>query len=216
MNPELATKDTIEGHSPDLAGGPNADAVRQALTESHQRCLSYLRRRLGNVDDARDVMQSFMLRAIDRADALRDVNTVRGWLSRLLATTIVDHQRSAARRRQRETVMGPEFFDTGSASGAELEVAVCACLHQLLATVKPDYAEIIQRIDLNEEPRATVAADFGLSLATLTVRLHRARSALKKRLVEMCLTCPEHGFMDCGCDTARQSELLRAAASARG
>ncbi|MDZ4136012.1 MAG: hypothetical protein U1D06_10545, partial [Paracoccaceae bacterium] len=52
--------------------------------------------------------------------------------------------------------------------------------------------------------------------ATLAVRLHRARKALKQRLVEMCLTCPEHGFMDCGCDTARWAELLRATAAAKG
>ena len=216
MNPDLAIKDTIEGNPTDPEGGPNAAAVRQALTESHQQCLSYLQRRLGSVEEARDVMQSFMLRAIDRAARLRDVKTVRGWLSRLLATSIADHQRSAARRRQRETVMSPEFFDASPASDAELDAAVCACLHQLLATLKPDYAEIIQRIDLSEEPRAAVAADLGLSLATLAVRLHRARNALKQRLVEMCLTCPEHGFMDCGCDTARRSELLRAAASAKG
>ena len=216
MNPEIATQDTLEGHPTDPEGGPNASAVRQALTESHQHCLSYLQRRLGSVEEARDVMQSFMLRAIDRAAALRDVNTVRGWLSRLLATSIADHQRGAARRRQRETVMSPEFFDTSPAADAELEAAVCACLHQLIATLKPDYAEVIQRIDLNEESRAAVAADLGVTPATLAVRLHRARSVLKQRLVEMCLTCPEHGFMDCGCDTARRSELLRAAAAAKG
>ena len=216
MIPELATQDTLEGHPTDPEGGPNAAAVRQALTESHQHCLSYLQRRLGSVEEAREVMQSFMLRAIDRAAALRDVNTVRGWLSRLLATSIADHQRGAARRRQRETVMSPEFFDTSPAADAELEAAVCACLHQLIATLKPDYAEVIQRIDLNEESRAAVAADLGVTPATLAVRLHRARSVLKQRLVEMCLTCPEHGFMDCGCDTARRSELLRAAAAAKG
>lgn len=211
MNPELATQDAIKNDPTDPEASPNAAAVRQALIASHRQCLFYLQRRLGSAEEARDVMQSFMLRAIDRADALRDVNTLRGWLSRLLATSIADHQRSAARRRQRETVMSPEFFDAGPAADAELEAAVCACLHELIATLKPAYAEIIRRIDLNEEPRAAVAADLGLSLGNLAVRLHRARAALKQRLVEMCLTCPEHGFMDCGCDAARRSELMRAA-----
>lgn len=212
MKPDPDTHSTIAKDPTDTDHNPNAQAVRLALTESHQHCLSYLQRRLGSVEEARDVMQSFMLRAIDRADALRDVATVRGWLSRLLATSIADHQRKAARRRQRETVMSPDFFDTNPAADAELEAAVCACLHHLIVTLKPDHADIIRRIDLNEEPRAAVAADLGITMSTLAVRLHRARAILKQRLIEMCLTCPEHGFMDCGCDTARQSALLRAAA----
>lgn len=213
MNPEPATQQSVEKNPIDRNVNPNAEVVRQALTESHQHCLSYLKRRLGSVEEARDVMQSFMLRAIDRADALRDVDTVRGWLSRLLATSIADHQRKAVRRRQRETVMSPEFFDANPAADAKLEAAVCACLNQLIATLKPDHAEVIQRIDLNEESRRAVAADLGITMATLAVRLHRARAILKQRLVEMCMTCPEHGFMDCGCDTARRSALLRAAAA---
>ena len=213
MNPETDTQITYEIPLPDPESGPNAAAVRQALTESHQQCLSYLQRRLGNVEEARDVMQNFMLRAIDRAGALRDVNAVRGWLSRLLATSIADHQRGAAGRKQRETLMSPQFFDESLSTEADLDAAVCACLHQLIATLKPDYAELIRRIDLNEELRPVVAADLGLSPANLAVRLHRARAALKQRLVEMCLTCPEHGFMDCGCDTARMAELRRAAAA---
>lgn len=206
--------DGIESKLTDPEHGPMTVAVRQALIDSHLQILSYLQRRLGNLDEARDVMQSFMLRAIDRAEALRDVKTVRGWLSRILATSIADHQRSAARRRQRETVTSPDFFEAGAAVDAALESAVCDCLHQLITTLKPEYAEIIQRIDLNEEPRAAVAADLGLSATNLSVRLHRARQSLRRRLIEMCLTCPDHGFMDCGCDKARLSELLNAAGTA--
>ncbi len=205
---------TKNHHAPHGAVTNSTLAVHRALIDSHRHIMSYLQRRLGSVEEARDVMQSFMLRAIDRADALRDVNTVRGWLSRILATSIADHQRSAARRRQRETVMSPEFFETGAAADTGIEAAVCDCVHLLMKTLKPEYAEIIRRIDLNEEPRADVAADLGLSSTNLTVRLHRARQKLKQRLIEMCLTCPEHGFMDCGCDKARRSELLRAAAAA--
>lgn len=112
--------------------------------------------------------------------------------------------------------MNPDYFDDSPAAEAELQAAICACLHELIAMIKPDDADLIRRIDLNEEPRAAVATDLGLTPATLAVRLHLARKALKQRLVEMCLTCPEHGFMDCGCDTARRAELLRAAAAEKG
>lgn len=199
--------------APDLQDPGNTGLVNAALSRGHARILGYLQRRLGNTEDAADVMQAFMLRALGRAEALRDGEALHGWLSRLLATSIADHQRGAARRRQREVVMGPEFFDDTPAEAAERDAAICECLHELLAVIKPDHAELIRRIDLNEEPRTAVAADLGLSVPTLGVRLHRARHALKQRLVEMCLTCPEHGFLDCGCDTARKAAVLRAAAA---
>lgn len=199
LHPVLDTKDAV---------------VRGALTDGHRQLQSYLRRRLGSAEEALDVMQSFMLRAIDRAEDLRDVTTVRGWLSRILATSIADHQRGAARRRQRETVMSPEFFATvAGTSDPELDAVVCACLHPLLASLKPDYADLIARVDLRDESRDQVAASLGISVANLAVRLHRARQSLKQRLVEMCLTCPEHGFLDCGCDSARRAELRRQAAA---
>lgn len=203
-----------ERSNPDSVMDSKGAAVRQALSDSHRQLQSYLQRRVGSAEEAVDVMQSFMLRALDRAYELRDVAAVRGWLSRILATSIADHQRGAARRRQRETVMSPEFFDTVSgAPDSDLNAAVCACLHPLIATLKPEYAEVIDRIDLREETREQVAASLGISLANLGVRLHRARQALKQRLVEMCLTCPEHGFLDCGCDTAKRVKLLREAAA---
>jgi RNA polymerase sigma-70 factor (ECF subfamily) len=37
--------------------------------------------------------------------------------------------------------------------------------------------------------------------------LHRARAKLRDLLVAMCLTCPEHGFLDCACDRARTLRL---------
>jgi DNA-directed RNA polymerase specialized sigma24 family protein len=66
-------------------------AVRRALVESRQDLLAFLRRRLGNREEAEDVLQRFSLRALERASDLRDVHTVRGWLGRILASTIVDH-----------------------------------------------------------------------------------------------------------------------------
>lgn len=124
-------------------------AVRRALVESRRQILSFLERRLGSSEAAEDVLQIFMLRAIERSAQLRDVRTVRGWLSRILATTIVDHQRRSARRRQREAVMNPNDIEALEIEAdEELDEAVCNCLYKLLPTLKPDYAEVIWRLDL--------------------------------------------------------------------
>ncbi|MBO6638116.1 MAG: sigma-70 family RNA polymerase sigma factor [Roseitalea sp.] len=193
----------------DVFGTPDA-AVRRALEESHRQFFGFLRRRMGSVDEAEEVLQAFMIRAIERSAQLKDVQSVRGWLSRVLATTIVDHQRRAVRRRQREAVMDPlDIQELSIEADFEIDEAICNCLYKLLPTLKHEYAEVLWRIDLLEEPRQRVATELGLSLNNLTVRLHRARHALKKRLEEMCLTCPIHGFLDCNCDGAARKRRIR-------
>jgi RNA polymerase sigma-70 factor (ECF subfamily) len=89
--------------------------------------------------------------------------------------------------------------------------AICDCLYKLLPTLKPEYAEIIWRADLLGEPRDRIAASLGTTLNNVAVKLHRGRQALKKRLDEMCLTCPVHGFLDCRCEEAERIRGRRAA-----
>ncbi len=183
---------------------PMDAAVRRALVESHRDLLRFLRRRLGSEEEAEEVLQRFMLKAISRAGDLRHVKTVRAWLGRVLATTIVDFQRTAIRRRRRERSMDPDeltqIADLAVEPDAETDEAVCNCLYQLLPTLKPEYAEVIWRADLLGEPRERLAISLGTSVNNVAVRLHRARQALKIRLEQMCRTCVAHGFLDCRCD----------------
>ena len=187
-------------------------AVRRALVESRQELQAFLRRRLDSREEAEEMLQRFSLRALERAGDLRDVRTVRGWLGRVLASTIVDHQRRAMRRRRREVAMEQADIENLAAEpDGELDGAVCNCLYKLLPTLKPDYAEVIWRADILGEPRDRIAASLGTTLNNVTVRIYRGRQALKRRLEEMCLTCPVHGFLDCRCDEAERIRQQRAA-----
>jgi RNA polymerase sigma-70 factor (ECF subfamily) len=191
-------------------------AVRRALVESHRTLLAYLQRRFGNGAEAEEVLQLFMVRALEREAALREEDSVRGWLGRVLASTIVDHQRRAISKRSREADLEPQLLENiAEETGGEIDQAVCACLHALLPSLRSDQAELIRRADLSDEPRETIAASLGVTLNALGVRLHRARQALKARLEAMCLTCPVHGFLDCGCEHARRMRAVRTAAEGR-
>jgi len=188
-------------------------AVRHELVECHRDFLAFLRRRLGNPHDAEDVLQEFMSRALSRSRDLREAQSVRGWLSRVLATTLVDHYRRKSRRR--ESLTDPAGFDElPTEPDPEVEAAVCFCLYRLLPTLKPAHSELIWRIDLLGEPRDRVAVSLGLTLNNVNVKLHRARRALKTRLQEICLTCPEHGFLDCRCEEGDRIRTARQRAAA--
>ena len=76
-------------------------------------------------------------------------------------------------------------------------------MRRLLPKLKPEYAEIIERVDLREEPLAGVAGALGITPNNAAVRLHRARSGLRKQLERSCGTCATHGCLDCRCGSPR-------------
>ena len=204
--PKSRNDDQPEGTGDDFEAAKPADAaVRRALVEARHEFLAFLQQRVTSAAEAEELLQRFSLRALERASQLRDVRTVRGWLGRILATTIVDHQRRAIRQRRREITTDPaDLDDLAVEPDREMDETICNCLHKLLPTLKPEYADILWRSDILGEPRDRIAASLGTTLNNVTVRLHRARQALRKRLEEMCLTCPVHGFLDCRCDEAEK------------
>jgi RNA polymerase sigma-70 factor (ECF subfamily) len=75
----------------------------------------------------------------------------------------------------------------------------------VLPRLKPEYAEIVKAVELDERSIADVATENGLTTNNATVRLHRARAALRRRLVEVCGACSEHGCLDCTCRSEGQA-----------
>ncbi len=174
-------------------------AVVAALIENHRKFLRFLVRRVGDADTAEDILQQFYLRAVDKGSGLRKSESAVAWLYRLLRTTLVDHYRRETTRRRQETDYAQMEILSNEGRDVELERTICACFETLLPTLKADYAEILQRVDLQGMPPREVARDLGLEPNTVRVRLHRARQALKHSLLLSCRTCAEHGCLDCDC-----------------
>lgn len=178
---------------------PLSPALVAILAEVHNDFLRFLKRALANTADAEDVMQQFYLRVLLRSADLRRQTSARIWLRRVLMSVLSDYRRGAARRRRAEA----DFARKEAAmppKEEELDAFICMCLHKLLPVLKPEYAEVLRLVDLEEIPRPAVAGRLGLSLNAMTVRLHRARQAIRRALELTCETCPVHGYLDCGCD----------------
>ena len=173
-------------------------AVEAALTENRRDFLGFLTRHLGTADIAEEVLQQFYFRAVSKAFHLRKRESILAWLYRLLSTVLADYARCEAARRRQETAYARHQVLTREEP--ELESTVCTCLYKLLPALKPEYADILRRVDLLGERREKVAAALGLTVNNVTVRLHRARQAIKHTLLLSCSTCPEHGFLRCACD----------------
>jgi RNA polymerase sigma-70 factor (ECF subfamily) len=178
-------------------------AVEAALTANRRDFLRFLLRHLGTADAAEEVLQQFYLRAVSKAFHLRKRESILTWLYRLLNTVLADYARREATRQRHEAGYARQQALTQEAH--ELESTVCTCLYTLLPTLQPEYADILRRVDLLGEPRQQVAAALGISVNNVTVRLHRARQAIKRALLLSCTTCPEHGFLRCACDLPRRT-----------
>ena len=171
--------------------------VNQHLLDGRREFLGYLRRRLGSLDEAEDALQDFSLKVIRAARSVDQDDKINAWLGQILRHTLIDHYRRRAVRHRTETAYAQELCIAEDAPEAEAGHGPCQCLHSALPRLRPDHAEILRRADLEEEPRARIAADLGLTINTLNVRLHRARQALRVELENSCAACGTGNFQDC-------------------
>lgn len=165
------------------------------LVANHQRFLDFLRARLPP-DQAEDCLQAAYVRGLDHLDDLRDGERAIAWFFRLLRNAVTDRYRRAGSRERalaRVAVEGDDRFEHA------LRAEICACMDGLIDTLKPGYAVPLRRVELDEAPIATVAAELDITPGALRVRLHRARKALAARLRQACGTCTTHGCLDCSC-----------------
>ena len=167
------------------------------LLESHRKFLTFLERRTGSHEAAEDILQAAYAKAVEQEDALQQ-ETVVAWFYRLLRNALIDYYRRQDVERRALEARSEESIAT-AVDGPGLERTVCECFRDLLTTLKPEYSEILQRVDLGESSVSDAARSLGVTANNAGVRLHRARLALKARLEESCRTCATHGCLDCTC-----------------
>jgi len=154
-------------------------------------------------DIAEEILQAAFLKVVEKGASIRDGDRVEAWFYRILRNAVIDHYRrrdAHARHLERFTRdLDPEGpIDSG------LEDAVCRCVGEIIPNLRPEYAEVLKRVDLEEGSLSEVSQGLGLTANNTTVRLHRARAALRKRLGEFCGACSEHGCLSCLCRSPRE------------
>jgi RNA polymerase sigma factor (sigma-70 family) len=185
-------------HAPsDQETTPPALAI---LLENHRAFLSYLERRVGDRAVAEDLLQEAFAKVVDRPGQAPSDEGVVPWFYRTLRNAAIDQFRRRGTADRAMEAFAREL-DTQAAPEPELEAEICACVSRLAATLKPEYAEALQAIDIQGTPVKAFAEQRGLSASNAGVRVFRAREALKKRLTESCGTCAEHGCLNCTCHT---------------
>ena len=182
---------------------PHMNDMLQRLLEHGSAFRVFLRRRVGDEALVDDLLQQSMIRAVQSHHSIRSNESVVPWFYKILRHTLIDYYRSRGTEARRNDAFLQELTLSGDDKEPpldEVKSTVCACLNRLLPTLRSNYAELIQRIDLEEESPKLVADELKISQNNLTVRLHRARQALRASLEQSCGVCSKHGCLNCTCE----------------
>lgn len=179
-------------------------AVKQALVDNHREFLRFLERRLGRRDVAEDVLQEAFARGLEKLESLRDGESAVPWFYRALRNATIDYYRRA-KAADRALAQFATEIETSEEPNEAIVDEVCRCVARLADTLKPEYAQALRRIELDGVSVSAFAAEAGISNNNASVRVFRAREALRRQVAVSCGTCAEHGCFSCTCGTSDPS-----------
>src|SRR5688572_87943 len=168
------------------------------LLDNHRAFLAYLERRVGDRALAEDILQDAFAKVVARPEQAPDGEAIVPWFYRTLRNAAIDQFRRRGAADRAAEAFAREL-GTHEQPTVEMAREICACVSRLAATLKPEYADALQAIEVEGTPVKAYAEQKGLSPGNAAVRVFRAREALKKRVAESCGVCAEHGCVDCTC-----------------
>lgn len=187
MDPEAPTIDT------------RSDPTLYA--EAYPRIRRYIRSLVHDPMEAEDLTQDAFLRAYRSRDALRDPEAKMTWLYRIATNVSVDRMRRRA-RQPATAATEIEEIDPADESAALHKVVeqgeMSHCIQEFLSALPDNYRAVMMMADLQEMSGREIAELLDISLATVKIRLHRARQKLKAAIAAECaLTRDERNVLVC-------------------
>ena len=183
----------------------NADLTLQ-LVDNHRQFLAFLERRLGERALAEDILQDAFVKSLQKEEDVRDETSSVAWFYRTLRNAVIDHYRRTGARSRALASFARELEDA-VAPPPEVHDEICGCVSRLASTLKPEYEAAIRRIDVEGAPVQDFAAEAGITPNNASVRVFRAREALRKQVKTSCGTCADHGCLECSCGKKNRNAI---------
>lgn len=157
----------------------------------HDRIYHYIHGMVKNPAEAEDLTQETFLRAYRHGDSLRDPEAVRGWLYRIATHACLDRLRQrkppiSLDSEQSETHIAPPVSKSPSPLEVSERKETSACVQRCLDFLPDKYRAVILLHEAHSLTAGEIARLLGVTLATVKIRLHRARHKLQNVMERGC------------------------------
>lgn len=143
---------------------PPSPQVIERLVAGHRELLVFLESRVANRAIAEDILQAAFVRTLEKGSGVESSESAIAWFYRVLRNSVTDYFRRPGTERR---ALDAEARDCRHMAHAENKMRDARCdlasTSHAFPTLKAEYAEIVRRIDLEEEPPADVANALGLT-----------------------------------------------------
>jgi RNA polymerase sigma factor (sigma-70 family) len=173
-----------------------AAAVVARLVAQRHEFLAFLERRLGSRALAEDILQEAFARSMTNVEQLEREESAVAWFYRVLRNAVTDYQRRSGVAARKLDELSRELSEPAE---PETHAAVCQCVKGLAASLKPEYAQALQAVEVEGVPVKDFAAAAGITSNNAAVRVFRAREALKLQVKRCCGSCADDNCRDCSC-----------------
>ncbi|GAC1418469.1 MAG: hypothetical protein NVS9B15_01330 [Acidobacteriaceae bacterium] len=181
---------------PSMHVPPSSSRVAERVAGHHNRFLDFLLSKVDSRATAEDILQSAYVKAMEHGHELRSEESTVAWFYRILRNAVTDN----FRRKSAQTKAHESFAEEAPLTyEPELKATVCACIEDVIQDLKPEYRHAIEQVDLGGLSVQDFAKLESTTSNNASVRLHRARKDVAKRLTAVCGICAEHKCVDCTC-----------------
>jgi RNA polymerase sigma-70 factor (ECF subfamily) len=153
----------------------------QLFERTHVALLGYAVRRVGDPADAADVVAETYLVAWRRLEDVPPGAEARPWLFGVARRVLANHYRGERRR----LALADRLRDSLHQAVPPPEVPEPSLVERAVERLGDDDRELLHLVAWEELAREEIAVAMGLSRAAVRVRLHRARTRLRKAMEEL-------------------------------
>jgi RNA polymerase sigma-70 factor (ECF subfamily) len=171
--------------------------------KNYNRVYAYVWSMVRDSNEAEDLTQEAFLRGHRERETLKDPKAMLSWLYCIATHVSLDWLRKRAKASARESRAGLADIDppdpkTPSMQQVLEQEQMSACVNRFLVGIPDTYRAVILLHDTHGLTGPEIASALGLPLATVKIRLHRARLRLKAALEAGCkFSCDERGVLVC-------------------
>jgi RNA polymerase sigma-70 factor, ECF subfamily len=185
-------------------------ALTQKLASYRETIRGYVLAIVRDKDAAEELTQDTLVRAQESASSLRDHSKLLPWLHRIATNLCYDRFRRASHRGRALSLDTPADGEDGITRADALaddaprldkaleQSEMSACVQDYLAELPAPQRAVLLLHDVQGLTNPGISTMLDVSLATVKIRLHRARRKLRTALSEGCtFSCDERGVTVC-------------------